>query len=155
LPEDFFARPDVSGFPSLLLMLVVGIPLYVCALTSTPIAAAMMGVGLSPGAAFVFMLAGPATNAASILMLSKVLGRRVVLVQIVALSVTVVAMGWFVDRLYPMLGREPVRHVAEATDHAHGWLAVVSAVVLGLLLTASMWRRYGSRRVSGRTAESA
>jgi uncharacterized membrane protein YraQ (UPF0718 family) len=147
LPDTFFADPHVRGFPALLLMLVVGIPLYVCALTSTPIAAALMGAGLSPGAAFVFMLAGPATNAAAILMLSKALGKRVVFVQIAALSVTVVALGWFVDQLYPMLGHVPAVREGHAVDHAHGPLAIASAVILAVLLAASLARVYGSRRV--------
>ncbi|MDZ4772028.1 MAG: SO_0444 family Cu/Zn efflux transporter [Planctomycetota bacterium] len=155
LPKDVFTSPLASGFPALLAMLVVGIPLYVCALTSTPIAAALMSAGLSPGAAFVFLLAGPATNAAAILMLSKVLGKRVVIVQLIALSVTVVAMGWFVDRLYSMLDRPAVAEVGELVEHVPGWIAIVSAVVLGALILASLYRTYGSRPVLPELQETA
>jgi hypothetical protein len=118
LPPDVFQSGITHGFPALILMLLVGIPFYVCALTSTPIAAALIAQGLSPGAAFVFLLAGPATNAASLVMLSKVLGRRVVIVQLVTLSIAAVALGWLIDRIYPWLGGAPPAHVGEHVEHA-------------------------------------
>lgn len=145
LPDHVLETPMTTGFGALLLMLVVGIPLYVCALTSTPIAAALMLKGLSPGAAFVFLLAGPATNAAALFMFSKVLGKRVVIVQVAALSVSVVAMGWFVDRLYPWLGRVPHANPGDVGEHTASWIAIPSAVVLGLLLIASLIRTHGRR----------
>lgn len=145
LPAAIFESPIASGFPALLLMLVVGIPLYVCALTSTPIAAALIVKGLSPGAAFVFLLAGPATNAAALFMLSKVLGRRVVLVQVVALSIAVVALGWCVDRLYPWLERVPYARAGQAEGHELGVTSIVSAGVLAALMIASLVRTHGSK----------
>lgn len=145
LPASVFASPIASGFPALCLMLVVGIPLYVCALTSTPIAAALIVKGLSPGAAFVFLLAGPATNSAALFMLSKVLGRRVVFVQVAALSIAVVAMGWFIDRLYPWLGRVPTADVGELGEKMPSWLAIGSAAVLLVLMIASIVRTHGSK----------
>ena len=140
VPASVFASPVASGFPAMLLMLVIGFPLYVCALTSTPIAAALILKGLSPGAAFVFLLAGPATNVATLLMLSKVLGRRVVALQVAALSVTVLAMGWLVDRLYPLLGIVPSASVGAELEHGIAWWSIASAIVLGLLLVASLVR---------------
>ncbi len=145
LPDSFFDSPIASGFPAMLLMLLIGIPLYVCALTSTPIAAALILKGLSPGAAFVFLLAGPATNIATLLMLSKVLGRRVVAVQVVALSVSVLAMGLLVDRLYPWFGLTPDAQVKVAPEHGLAWWSIASGVVLGGLILASLvrigWKR--------------
>jgi uncharacterized membrane protein YraQ (UPF0718 family) len=75
IPDAVFTR-FLSGNLSLLVMLVAGIPMYVCASASTPIAAAMLVKGLSPGAAIVFLLAGPATNLGSIMVLKKFLGSR-------------------------------------------------------------------------------
>ncbi|MBL8859645.1 MAG: SO_0444 family Cu/Zn efflux transporter [Planctomycetes bacterium] len=147
LPATIFDEPLASGFPALLLMLVIGTPLYVCALTSTPIAAALIDKGLSPGAAFVFLLAGPATNAAALFMLSKVLGKRVVVVQLVALSITVVALGWCVNHLYPLFGRTPSAVAGDHAAHGSGWIAIASGVVLGVLMLASLVRTHGSREV--------
>jgi hypothetical protein len=147
LPPDVFQSGITHGFPALILMLLVGIPFYVCALTSTPIAAALIAQGLSPGAAFVFLLAGPATNAASLVMLSKVLGRRVVIVQLVTLSIAAVALGWLIDRVYPWLGGAPPAHVGEHVEHAPGVFAIASAAILGVLLAAALARSLNSRPV--------
>jgi uncharacterized membrane protein YraQ (UPF0718 family) len=68
-------------------MLVAGIPMYVCASGSTPIAAAMLLKGLSPGAAIVFLLAGPATNLGSIMVLKKFLGSRSLIIYLAAIIV--------------------------------------------------------------------
>ena len=66
IPDDLFGRYLGSGLPAMLLMLAVGVPLYICASASTPIAAALILKGVSPGAALVFLLAGPATNMAAL-----------------------------------------------------------------------------------------
>jgi uncharacterized membrane protein YraQ (UPF0718 family) len=145
VPSSVFASPIASGLPGMLLMFVIGIPLYVCALTSTPIAAALILKGLSPGTALVFLLAGPATNIATLVMFSKVLGRRAILVQMAAMFVTVLALGLFVDRLYPWLGLTPSAHVGEAMEHGAGWWSIAAGIVLALLLLASLvrtaWKR--------------
>ena len=78
IPDDIFSKYLGSGLPAMLLMLAVGIPLYICATASTPIAAALILKGVSPGAALVFLLAGPATNIASLTVLTGVLGKRAV-----------------------------------------------------------------------------
>ncbi len=76
IPDGFIEKNLGDGFLPLLIMLAAAIPLYVCATASTPIAAALALKGLSPGAALVFLLAGPATNAASFTVVAKLLGKR-------------------------------------------------------------------------------
>jgi uncharacterized membrane protein YraQ (UPF0718 family) len=66
IPENFIQNYLGGGIESMLVMLLVGIPLYICATASTPLAASLIAKGMSPGTAFVFLLAGPATNAATI-----------------------------------------------------------------------------------------
>lgn len=148
LPASVFDSPLASGLPALLLMLVVGVPLYVCALSSTPIAAALIAKGLSPGAAFVFLLAGPATNAATLILLARVLGKRVVLVQVAALALTVVALGWCVDRVYLGLGRSAVVPLGADVGHERDWLSVLAAIVLGTLLLVALIRVVRARWTS-------
>ncbi|NOQ42097.1 MAG: SO_0444 family Cu/Zn efflux transporter, partial [Desulfuromusa sp.] len=75
VPDDFFIRYLDNEFLSLLIMLGIGIPIYICASASTPVAAAPVLKGLSPGAALVFLSAGPATNAATITVMSRYFGR--------------------------------------------------------------------------------
>lgn len=147
LPAGALEDPIAHGPLAYFVMLLIGVPLYVCAAASTPIAAALMLKGLSPGAAFVFLLAGPATNAASLVVLSRVLGVRVVVVQVAALSICAVALGVLVDRIHGWMGLTPTAVLDNAHHHEHGtpWLSYVSAALLAVLLIASLLRTHGRR----------
>ena len=76
VPDDLMATLLGGGLSSMLVMLVVGIPLYICATASTPVAAALIMKGVSPGAALVFLLVGPATNVTSLSVLTGILGKK-------------------------------------------------------------------------------
>jgi len=144
IPADLFQAPVARGFSGLLLMLLVGIPAYVCAAGSTPIAAALILKGMSPGAALVFLLASPATNVGTLVVVSRHLGRRVVLLQFAALSAATLAIGWSVDRLYALLHVAPAASIgAEAAEH-HGWASIAAAALLGVLLLAALVRTRGA-----------
>ncbi len=145
LPAGALENPIAHGFAGYLVMLAIGIPIYVCAAASTPIAAALILKGLSPGAALVFLLAGPATNAASIVVLSRALGARVVATQIATLSICAVAMGFAVDRLYTLLQITPSAAMSAEHTHASMWIAYAAAGVLAVLLIISLVRTHGSR----------
>ncbi|MBM3317167.1 MAG: permease, partial [Candidatus Eisenbacteria bacterium] len=135
LPEGALTDPRLQGWPALLLMLFVGIPLYVCDISSTPVAAALILKGLSPGAALVFLLAGPATNAASLTVLWRVLGRRAVITYLIAIAVVSVLAGALINEIYASLGVD-VRAVAGTGSRAiPRWVEIPAAVaVLALLL---------------------
>ena len=99
LPEDFFSSTlglD-SGILPMLLMAVIGVPLYTCASMSTPIAAGLIATGLSPGAALVFLLAGPATSIASLSIVGKLLGRRSMAAYLVSILVVAIGAGLLLD----------------------------------------------------------
>jgi uncharacterized protein len=76
IPDGFFTTYVGNNYLSMLIVLVASVPLYVCATSSVPIAVALMLKGLNPGAALVFLMAGPATNAATVLVIGKTLGRK-------------------------------------------------------------------------------
>ncbi len=80
-------------FQSMLLMLVIGVPLYICAEASTPVAAVMIAQGLNPGAALVLLLVGPATNIGSLGVLNRLLGRRSIIIYLVTIVVVALSMG--------------------------------------------------------------
>lgn len=84
---------------SYLVMLAVGIPVYVCASASTPIAAGLIAGGVSPGAAMVFLLAGPATNIGSLLVLRGEFGARALVAYVVMIAATSVALGALMDAI--------------------------------------------------------
>ncbi len=134
VPDEFFARYLGGELSSLLIMLVVGIPLYICASASTPVAAAMVLKGLSPGAALVFLLAGPATNAATITVVYRYWGRAATVVYLASIAVCSLTLGWLVNRLYAWSGIDILNWVYSGEEAAASPWAVASAVVLLLLL---------------------
>src|SRR5205085_12053498 len=107
IPAQLFEGSWGGGVISMLLMFVLSIPLYPCASSSTPMAAALPLKGLSPGAVLVFLLAGPVTNISSLIVLLKVLGRRAVTVYLVAVVIMTLADGIALNFLYRALGADP------------------------------------------------
>ncbi len=138
MPEDFFTRYLGDEFLSLLIMLVVGIPLYICASASTPVAAALVLKGLSPGAALVFLLAGPATNAATIAVVSRCWGGRATASYLASIAACSLLLGWLLNRFYAYSGLDITRWVHQATETAPAPLEIASAVLL-LVLIGRTW----------------
>lgn len=101
VPDEWFAVFKGNTVLSMLLVLCISIPMYLCATGSIPIAVALMLKGLTPGAALVLLMAGPACNAASILVINKVLGRKTLLLYLVAIVTGAVVFGMGVDYLLP------------------------------------------------------
>jgi uncharacterized membrane protein YraQ (UPF0718 family) len=104
VPTELLTKVLGGGLSSMLIMLVVGLPLYICATASTPIAAALILKGVSPGAALVFLLVGPATNVTSLTMVTGLLGKRATAVYLVTLSIMAVLCGLALDQVYALLG---------------------------------------------------
>lgn len=134
VPDDFFARYFDHEILSLLVMLATGIPLYICASASTPVAAALVLKGLSPGAALVFLLAGPATNAATIAVVTRFWGKRATAIYITAIAACSLIFGWLTNRFYAWSGADIARWVGEVGKAADTPLGIGSAVLLLLLL---------------------
>jgi len=130
IPDDFFSRHLGSGLPAMLLMLAVGIPLYICATASTPIAAALILKGVSPGVALVFLLAGPATNMASMTVLIGTLGKRATAIYLSAIAVCSVLMGWAVDQAYAAMGVSARAAAGQAAEIVPGWLQWGAALLI-------------------------
>ncbi|WP_417914202.1 SO_0444 family Cu/Zn efflux transporter [Candidatus Electronema sp. JM] len=150
VPDEIFSTWLGGGFSSMLLMLAVGIPLYICASASTPIAAAFILKGASPGTALVFLLAGPATNATSITVLIGILGKRATALYLLSIAVVSLLCGLTVDAIYLSLGIK-----AAATVGKHGamlphWVMLGAVVVLFALSVRPLL--HGLQRRFGKTA---
>jgi len=134
VPDEAFSGDVGGGFLGMLLMLLLGIPLYMCATSSTPIAAALMLKGLSPGAALVLLLSGPATNAATIMLIGRFLGKRVLIIYLATIAVCSISLGLLLNRIYQWFELAPKAALAEAAFHLPNWLTVAcSLVLIGLL----------------------
>lgn len=152
IPENFFAAYLGGGLHSMLIMLVVGIPLYICATASTPIAAAFILKGVSPGAALVFLLVGPATNTLSISVLTRLLGKRATGVYLLSIAIVSVVFGLGLDQLYAFSGLSARVTIGTVTEIIPLWLKNGSAAVLFILslpLFIHSWRRVVSRNSKG------
>jgi len=143
LPDDALNQYVGGGFLSYLAMLVIALPLYVCATASTPIAASLLLKGLSPGAALVFLLAGPATNGATITVMLKTLGKRAAGLYVLSIVVCSLALAVVVDHLYLALGIDIRAVVSEVVEVLPHWVGIFGAVVLLLLVVRSFLRPHG------------
>lgn len=130
VPDDIFSHYLGGGLSSMLLMLLFGIPLYICATASTPIAAAFILKGVSPGAALVFLLVGPATNVTSLSVLVGILGKRASVLYLFSISVVAVLCGLLVDLVYLSLGISATAVIGQAAEIMPGWLMLSATLVL-------------------------
>jgi hypothetical protein len=142
LPDDVLARWGGDSAWAPLVMLFAGLPLYVCATSSTPIAAALMLKGLSPGAALVFLLAGPATNAATMAWVLRDFGARALAVYLASIAVVALGLGYAVDALdVPVQIAAGLAAEGEALDIA----AHLSAALLLFLILRPIALRLAGR----------
>ena len=115
----------------MVMMLIIGIPIYICATASTPIAASLLLKGMSPGAALVFLLAGPATNTVTISTVLKTMGKRALVIYLASISVISIALGYILN-LFVASGQ-----VTTIIGHQHemlpDWLKIGGAIILILM----------------------
>ncbi|MEI6079540.1 MAG: SO_0444 family Cu/Zn efflux transporter [bacterium] len=130
--ETYFANPWVSYT----FMLLLGIPTYVCATGSIPIAASLIIKGMSPGAGLVFLISGPATNTATISFVGGKLGGKTLFIYLTSIIIGSVGFGLLVDFMWPGLG-QTVRSTMDMMHMLPSWLEVVCAVVLLVLVSRS------------------
>ncbi len=137
VPETLFTDHIGEGLPAMLLMLALGIPIYVCATASIPIAAAMILKGVSPGAALVFLMTGPATNAAAIATIWRIFGTKAGITFLFSVAVTALGSGLLIDLWIPatVLRVDITVHAG----HTAPWQNIAAIALLALL--ASPWIR--------------
>ena len=130
IPDDMIAHWLGGGLSSMLIMLLFGIPLYICATASTPIAAAFILKGVSPGAALVFLLVGPATNITSLSVLLGILGKRATVLYLLSISVVSVICGLLVDQVYTTLAISAKATVGQAREIMPEMLEIGATILL-------------------------
>lgn len=136
VPQSFFLQWG-DGLMAMIVMVVVGLPMYICATASTPVAAGLLFAGISPGAALVFMLTGPATNLATMGVIREQLGTRSLLAYLAGVIGSAIACGLTLNYLYQLNGWQ-----LQLSLMAHGesfplWRQL--AAVLLVALIARVW----------------
>lgn len=140
IPDQWFSVFKDNSLLSILLVLSISIPMYVCATGSIPIAVALMMKGLTPGAALVLLMAGPACNVASLLVINKVMGRRTLLLYLSAIVGGAILFGLGIDYLLPnewFTSALTMQDTCCNEVHA-GWFSIASALLLFLLLAHAL-----------------
>jgi len=142
VPDDYFAGRLGPGLSSMLVMLVIGIPIYTCSSGSVPIALALIRMGLSPGAALVFLVTGPATNMATLTTMWGILGRRATGVYLLSIALCALTAGLALNAL--VLGGTGVG--LHAVHHGGlAWWHHAAGVLLAAVLAPTLVRTRGER----------
>ncbi|MBM2813681.1 MAG: Permease [Ignavibacteria bacterium] len=158
VPNEFFGNLGVTnGIPGMLIMIIVGIPMYVCATASIPIALTLMAKGFSPGVAFVFLAAGPATNAASLMIITKTLGKRIAILFVATISISAMAFGLLLDFIAAGTGtgmESIMQHVHHHhTEGSTDYISLITGILLFIFLILSLQRKYLPKLFKGKEME--
>ncbi len=143
VPESFFGIFAGNSLLSMLLVLLLAIPMYLCATGSIPIAVALMLKGLTPGTAFVLLMAGPAVNTASMLIIGKVMGRRTLLLYLLSIIGGAIAFGLIIDNLLP--GEWFSTPLSGIHAHGHGgfsYFDTACSILLAIMLINAFIQRH-------------
>jgi len=150
LPNDFFSTYARWPLLNMLIIVLVAVPMYVCATGSIPIAAALMLKGMSPGCALVLLMAGPAANLASMFVVNNAFGRKATVVYLLSIIGGAIGFGVLVD-YWPGMQEVFVNALpCHVMHHGHGmgasWLNTVCSVfLLGMIIVAlgaKYWKSY-------------
>ncbi len=146
IPDDFFLRYLSNDYLSMVIILAASIPLYVCATGSVPIAAVLMLKGLSPGAAIVFLMAGPATNAATISVIGNSMGRKTLIRYLISIITGALLFGIIVNEFLPREWFTGPLKAIHSGEHAHEilprWLQISSAILLSATMANALFTKY-------------
>ncbi|MCF7954518.1 MAG: SO_0444 family Cu/Zn efflux transporter [Phycisphaerae bacterium] len=147
VPGDFILEgvETLGTFGTMLVMMALGIPVYVCATASVPLAAVMIAKGISPGAALVFLMTGPATNAAAFATIWKIMGSRTAIIYILTVIGCALGSGLFLDLIFPTLAVE-IPHIHEMPPSVLGH---ISAILLLTILLKGIYEKSRNQKNAG------
>lgn len=143
VPDSAFEVFKDNSLASMLLVLCIAVPMYLCATGSIPIAVALMMKGLTPGAGLVLLMAGPACNMASILVINKVLGRKTLITYLASIITGAVGFGLLIDHVLPrewflsnLIAQDACCHEPQSP------FAICSSILLMVLLANALIRYF-------------
>jgi len=148
VPADLVAATTGGGLMAMLLLMLLAVPMYVCASASTPIAAALIAKGVSPGAALVFLLAGPATNTATVTLLARHFGGRFLRVYLGSVLIVAVLCGLGLDALAGATGWRITGQLASQAEGVPAFFELLCALALLVLVIWRLWAGAARQGVS-------
>ena len=126
LGNNFFNDFGLNGTIGLFAICLIAIPMYTCATASVPFAIALIHAGADPGIAFVFLMAGPATNIATMSVIKKIMGSRTLYIYLGTIFISAIMTGWIINQFMPDI--IPSNHGTH--EHFPEWIALVSTILL-------------------------
>ncbi|MGS2719153.1 SO_0444 family Cu/Zn efflux transporter [Paraglaciecola aestuariivivens] len=138
---DGFLQQYTNGILAMVLVVLISIPMYVCATASTPIAVGLLMSGISPGAALVFMLTGPATNIATLIVIKNELGKRELALYLLAIISSAVFAGLLLNWLFAQFNWQLQLAHGDHSDMVNS-LYQISALILALLIGYQLQKKY-------------
>ncbi len=139
LPKELLAPLFEYKMLTYLAVLIIAMPMYVCATASLPIAAAFLLSGMSAGGAFVFLSAGPATNSVTMGVVAQMFGKRSLLIYLGVISTMSILFGYLYDHYF---GELKVIDIASHVEHFGLWDYLSSTVMFGLIFYYLLKRRH-------------
>ncbi|MCG8413807.1 MAG: SO_0444 family Cu/Zn efflux transporter, partial [Pseudomonadales bacterium] len=136
VPQSFFLQWG-DGVMAMVIMVIVGLPMYICATASTPVAASLLFAGISPGAALVFMLTGPATNIATMGVIREQLGTKSLVAYLIGVIGTAIASGLVLNSMYAAFEWPLQLSMAEHGEAYPLWRQLAAVLLVGLV--ARVW----------------
>ncbi len=115
------------------LMLLIGIPMYVCATGSIPIAASLIMKGMSPGAGLIFLITGPATNTATLSFVAGKLGKKIVFIYLISIIITALLFAFIIDYIWLTSGKD-INLIRTGMTMLPDWLKIGTAILLIILM---------------------
>ncbi len=139
VPDNFFQRNINNEFLSMLFMILIGLPMYVCATGSIPIAASLIAKGISPGAAFVFLMVGPATNITTIVVIAKSLGKKITAIYLSVIVIFSLLFGFILNLIYRHLQINPLLQLEKMP--MNNKLYLIFTAIFSILVLYSIYRK--------------
>ena len=152
IPDTLLVELGInSGIWAMLVMIVIGLPMYICSTSSIPIALSLMAKGVSPGAAFVFLFMGPFTNVASLAIISRKLGKRTTVLYVVGAIITALAFGFLLDVLAPVLNFPAYDEISKhSVKGAWDIIQIVVASIFFILVFYTIFKKIKAKFISNK-----
>jgi hypothetical protein len=145
VPDDFFLFLHEYPLLCMVVVLVLAMPMYTCATGSIPLALALVEKGITPGAALVLLMAGPATSIASMLVVGKAFGKRTLAAYLVSIAFGAMFFGFIVDTFLMDTFLSSMLPHASAECHGHGAVGVFEYVCAGVLALLMIYAKFAHK----------
>jgi copper chaperone CopZ len=145
IPDSFFSRYIGNPWIEMLVVLAASVPLYICATGSIPLAAVLLMKGISPGAALVFLMAGPATNVATMMVISNTMGKKAFFIYLSTIVGGALFFGTVVNELLPASWFQMNHMAMHNHEMGGGWINIASTIFLAIIVVAAIWKKWLKR----------